>query len=53
MSVRQLGPCTGMAMRTPMSGREELALKINRRCLIVLPLLFNGLVAWSIFRSAR
>jgi hypothetical protein len=40
-------------LRLEVSGREELAFKIDRWCLVVLPLVFYGWMVWAIFRAAR
>jgi hypothetical protein len=44
---------SAFCLRLEVSGREELAFRIDRWCLIILPLLFYGWVAWSIFRAVR
>jgi hypothetical protein len=40
-------------LRLEVSGREELAFRIDHWCLAVLPLLFYGWVAWAIVRANR
>jgi 1-acyl-sn-glycerol-3-phosphate acyltransferase len=44
---------SAFGLRLEVRGREELAFRIDRWCLLVMPLLFYGWVAWSIFKSAR
>ena len=40
-------------LRLEVSGREELAFRIDHWCLGVLPLVFYGWVVWAIVRAAR
>jgi hypothetical protein len=44
---------SAFGLRLEVSGREELAFKIDRWCLVVLPLVFYGWMVWAIFRAAR
>ncbi len=44
---------SAFCLRLEVSGREEQAFKIDRWCLLILPLMFYGWVAWSIFRAVR
>jgi len=40
-------------LRLEVGGREELAFRIDHWCVAILPILFYGWVAWTIFRAAR
>ena len=44
---------SAFCLRLEVSGREELAFRIDHWCLAVLPVLFYGWVAWALFRAAR
>jgi hypothetical protein len=44
---------SAFCLRLEVSGREDRAFKIDRWCLIGLPLVFYGWVAWSIFKAVR
>jgi hypothetical protein len=44
---------SAFGLRLEVSGREELAFKIDRWCLIVMPLIFYGWVGWAVFKAAR
>lgn len=44
---------SAFCLRLEVHEREELAFKIDHWCLIVLPLMFYGWVAWVIFKAAR
>ncbi len=44
---------SAFCLRLEVSGREELAFRIDHWCLAVLPVLFYGWVTWALFRAAR
>lgn len=44
---------SALGLKLEVSGREELAFRIDRWCLVLLPLGFFGWSAWEIWRSLR
>ena len=44
---------SSLGLKLEVGGREELAYKIDRYCVLLLPLLFYGWSAWEIWRSLR
>jgi hypothetical protein len=44
---------SALCLKLEVSGREELAFRIDHICLVVLPLLFYGWVAWRIWGALR
>jgi hypothetical protein len=44
---------SAFCLRLEVSGREELAFKIDHWCLVVLPMLFYGWVGFTIYRAMR
>ncbi|MBC7941255.1 MAG: hypothetical protein H7Z19_16135, partial [Chitinophagaceae bacterium] len=43
---------SAFGLRLEVSGREELAFKIDRWCLIIMPLIFYGWMIWAILKAA-
>jgi hypothetical protein len=44
---------SALGLKLEVGGREELAFKIDRYCLVLLPLAFFGWAAWEVWRSLR
>jgi hypothetical protein len=44
---------SALGLKLEVSGREETAFRIDRWCLVLLPLAFFGWAAWEIWRSLR
>ena len=44
---------SSLCLRLEVSGREELAFRIDHWCLAIMPLLFYGWVVWVIFGAVR
>lgn len=44
---------SALGLKLEVTGREELAFRIDRVCLVLLPLLFFGWAAWEVWRSLR
>jgi hypothetical protein len=44
---------SALGLKLEVSGREELAFRIDRWCVVLLPLAFFGWSAWEIWRSLR
>lgn len=42
-----------ICLKLEVSGREQLAFRIDRICLVVLPTLFYGWVAWAVWEATR
>lgn len=44
---------SALGLKIEVSGREELAFKIDRYCVVLMPLAFFGWAGWEIWRSLR